>query len=283
MAVEWLRELGAEMKAIFALFIALVSTASVADMAEMKLRCASSLDDGLHVETGPCKAWLDSTLSGTDFESQASASLDYATALELAGNGVEAESFYKRAVGHGEQSGKGIAVLLTSEALARYYYRNKAYSQAIKPFEEAIPAAIKLFGFNHAKTIGLIVFLADAKRMTADYQSAVEVVDSALASTLRQNSQLAAIFGHALNIRALSLEKLGRTKEAFSSYMSAAQLMETSDIASAIVIWKNLRAALIESKLATDTKAVDEKIWILSQLDAVTTDGSYEFHSSRTY
>jgi tetratricopeptide (TPR) repeat protein len=264
------------MKKILFCLASLLPVISNAEVFNEKKRCDEALINRSHQAVTSCAPWLARALSESNLEEKASASLDYASALELTGKTAEAEIHFKAAVNYAQQAKKSMAIAMTSAALGQYYYRANAFKQAIQFLELSISEHMKLFGTQRVETIQLFVMQADAMRKLGDYQSALEVVDSALASTLQNKKEHGALFAHAHNIRALALEKLGKPKGAFASYLLAAQLMEQFDIATSIVFWGNLKGALLEQSMNKEAEVVIERIKLLSSIGAQQKEGNKE-------
>ena len=214
-----------------------------------------------------CTPWLKYALNENDLEQKAAASLDYAMALELGKDNVGSEKYYREAVEYAVKNGKDIAIATCSGAAAQYYYKKKDFVSTLQMLSLSIASFTSKFGAKHFLTLNQRILQADTKRLAGDYLGALVAADSVLDAIPTAAIQTVPGVAHLFSIRASSLEKTGRTKEALASYFQAAQLMEKFDTVAALVFWGNLKAALNDSGLAKDTAAVDARITYLSGLN----------------
>jgi tetratricopeptide (TPR) repeat protein len=214
-----------------------------------------------------CFLWLESSQSGVDAQSKAAANMDYAQALQYAGKPVEAEYFLVQATREAILSNDELLIAISSEALARYYYNEKKYNKILLPLQSAIDNYTSKLGRNHTLTINSSALVADVDRLNGNYSDAIEVSTRILQSITEDSLSKLSISAHLYNIRALSNEKLGHTNAALSDYILAAQTMEKIDRSSSLVMWKNVKSFLMDSKLTEDTSAIDKRILFLSEFD----------------
>lgn len=255
------------MKKIIYTIVALASVSGFAAENDSKSICDTAIIGKDVAAPEKCSSWLNQATSGEVIEGKAVANLDYADALMLADRTDEANTFYQKAYDYSIKTGKVLAIATTSEALARYYYHKKQYSKTLKFLEIAIKNNTLTFGVNNLITVNAIALQADVKRLEKDYQGAL--VDANLALSLipkGMNSKLKVV-PNLYNIRALSTEKLGHFKEAFSDYLQAAQLMEKFNATESIIIWKNFRAALQDHGITENLSLTEERIQFLADIE----------------
>lgn len=259
-----MQELEVNMKTLIFTLLTLASVTTLAADNSPKAICDQAIVGNDNTAPTKCLTWLEFANNGFDIETKAAANFDYATVLVMVGKAEEATTYYQQAYEFGLKTGKPLAMAYAAEALARHYYGQKQYSKALIPLNVAIKNCTSLFGINNQTTVSVIALRADIKRIEKDYQGALTDAKLALDSIPKDRLTSWKVAASLHNVIALSSEKVGNVKEALASYLQAAQLMEKFSVNESIIIWSNLKAALIDNKSTENLSLAEERIQYLT-------------------
>jgi tetratricopeptide (TPR) repeat protein len=232
--------------------------------ADEKNDCNTAVVSKSENVTDVCAAWLSQANSSNKAETIASANLDYAKALMIAGKTSEALIHFNKSLEEAKKSNQPVAIAVSADQLGRFYLNEKRYENALAPSEVAVEFYEKVFGRGHLITLNSLTRLAGVKLKLKDYHGSIEATTVALQAIPQSDSDKFVIVPNLYLIRALSLDNTGDPKAAISSYITAARLMEGFDIASSIAIWKKIKSTLMENNLVSEVGVIERKIDALS-------------------